>query len=304
MKKKVNGIVLAGFFIALFSCKQTADPHTFTGVWEGEVLKQGASLEFISIDDVKQEATALLLFPSEFVDAVKLSGTIKGLQIDLQNENYKLYGAVSADSLIYSGKVIRAPKQDTLSFTFRNPKFYYSEAERQEETDNTPQIPQIIKINKSPDRLTKGDETYTVTLITEGKKVLLDDTEFSLDGKDWQKSAEFKDVKCGKYTLYARNKKNKSLQDLKEMYFECFVDVPLPTIPQLNELLKQMAGCDDSASDELRKFGKNLPVRGVDKISDLEQLVRDACMNEVIYVVQKIETDASGNLAAVIIDKK
>ena len=304
MRKTIKGIVLACWFITLFSCKQTTDPHTFTGVWEGEVLTQGASLEFVSIDDVKQEATALLRLPVESVDAVKLSGTIKGLQIDLQSENYKLHGVISVDSLVYSGKIIRATEQDTLSFTFRNPKFYYSEAERKEETDNTPQIPQITRINKSPDRLSKGVETYTVTLIIEGKKVSLDDTEFSLDGKEWQKSAEFKDVKCGKYTFYARNKKNKSLQDLKEMYFECFVDVPLPTISQLNELLKQMAGCDDSASDELRKLGKNLPVRGVANIDDIEQLVRDACMNEVIYVAQKIETDASGSLAAIIIDKK
>jgi len=173
-----------------------------------------------------------------------------------------------------------------------------------EEINGIPQIPQITNIKKSPDRLTKEIKTYTVTLITEGKKVTLDDTEFSLDGKDWQKSAEFKNVKCGKYTFYARNKRDKSLQVQKVMYFECFVDVPLPTIPQLNELLKQIADCDDKASDEFRKYGKNLPVSGVANISNIEQLVREACMNGVIYVVQKIETDKNGNLAAIIIHKK
>ena len=175
-------------------------------------------------------------------------------------------------------------------------------SESDEETDGTPQTPQITKINKSPDRLTKEVKTYTVTLITEGKKVSLEDTEFSLDGKDWQKSTEFKNVECGKYTFYARHKRDKSLQDQKEMYFECFVDVPVPTLSRLNELLKQIADCDDAASDELRKFGKNLPVSGVANISNIEQLVRDACMNGVIYVVQKIETDKSGNLAAIIIN--
>jgi len=173
-----------------------------------------------------------------------------------------------------------------------------STTESVEETDHAPQIPQIITINQSPNRLTKKGETYTVTLITAGKK---EDTEFSFDGKDWQKSSEFTNVNCGKYTFYARNKHDKSLQCQKEMYFECFVDVPLPTIPQLNELLKQIADCDDTASDELRKFGKNLPVHGVSNISNIEQLVRDACMNGVIYVVQTIETDTTGNLTTLII---
>jgi len=165
------------------------------------------------------------------------------------------------------------------------------------------QIPQIIKISKSPDKLTKEVDAYTVTLITEGKKVKLEDTEFSLNGKDWQQSAEFKNIKCGKYTFYARNKQNKSSQDQKQMYFECFVDVAFPTIPQLNGLLKQIANCDDKASDELRKYGKDLPVRGVANISNIQQLVVDACMNGVVYAVQKIETDNSGNLGAIVIIK-
>ena len=174
-----------------------------------------------------------------------------------------------------------------------------------EETDDAPQvpqIPQITKINYSPDRLTKEVKTYTVTLLTEGKKVTVENTEFSLDGKNWQKSAEFVNVKCGKYTFYARNKNYKSLQDKKEMYFECFVDVPLPTISQLNELLKHIADCDDQASDELRKFGKNLPVRGVDDAGNIEQLVRNACINGITYIVQKIETDSTGNLTSLTIN--
>jgi len=172
-----------------------------------------------------------------------------------------------------------------------------------EETDNAFQIPQITRINKSPDILTKEAQNYTVTLVTEGKRVKLEDTEFSMNGKDWQKSAEFKNVTCGEYTFYARNKRNKSLQDQKKMFLECFVEVPLPTISQLNEYLRQIADCDDNASDELRKFGKNLPIRGVANVSNIEQLVREACMNGVKYVVEKIETDASGNLVAIIISK-
>ena len=170
-----------------------------------------------------------------------------------------------------------------------------------EDNDDVPKIPQIIRINYSPDRLSKEVKAYTVTLVTEGKRVSLENTEFSLDGKNWQKSAEFKNVSCGKYSFYARNKRDKLLQDQKEMFFECFVDVQLPTVAQLNELLKKIANCDDHASDELRKFGKNLPVRGADNAGNIEQLVRNACINGITYIVQKIETDTSGNLAAIII---
>ena len=174
----------------------------------------------------------------------------------------------------------------------------------EEKTSGIRQIPQIIQINKIPDKLSKEVKTYTVILLTESKKVKLEDTEFSIDGINWQKSAEFKNITCGKYTFYARHKKDKSLKSQKEMFFECFVEVPLPTIPQLNKLLKQIADCDDHASDELRKFGKDLTVRGIAHISNIEQLVREACVNGVIYVVQKIETDKDGNLEAIIIQKK
>lgn len=193
--------------------------------------------------------------------------------------------------------------KDNVNNTSNETVISNSENDSEEETDGKQQIPQIININKSPDRLTKDIKTYTVTLITEGKKVKLEDTEFSLDGKNWQNSAEFKNVNCGKYIFYVRNKRDKSLLAQKEMYFECFVDVPLPTIPQLNELLKQTADCDDKSSDELKKYGKSLPVRGVTNISNIQQLVIDACTNGVIYVVQKIETDDKGNLTAIIIHK-
>ena len=163
------------------------------------------------------------------------------------------------------------------------------------ESDHTPQITEDKII---PNKETK---TYTVILTTEGEKVKLDDTEFSLDGKNWQKTGEFQKLAGGKYIFYARNKRNKSLQTQRERYLEPFVDVPAPTIPQLNELLQQIADCNDEASDELRKFGKNLPVHGVANFGNIEQLIRDACVNGVVYDVQKIEADTSGNLAAIVI---
>ena len=196
-----------------------------------------------------------------------------------------------------------APKNDRNS-TLERIITSESDNDSEEIADPTLQIPQIIMISKSPERLTKEVNAYSVTLITEERKVALKYTEFSLDGKDWQKSTEFKNITCGKHTFYARNKRNKSLQDQKEMYFECYVDVQLPTIPKLNEYLRGIASCDDKASDELRKFGKDLPVRGIANVDNIEQLIRNACMNEVIYVVEKIETDQNGDLVAIIIQTK
>jgi len=163
------------------------------------------------------------------------------------------------------------------------------------DVSNMPQITEDIVV---PNKATK---TYTVTLITEGEKLKLDDTEFSLDGKKWQKSSEFQNLTGGKYTFYARNKRDKSLQTQRERYLETLVDVPTPTIPQLNELLKQIADCNDTASDELRKFGRDLSVHGVNNVGNIEQLIRDACINGVVYNVQKIETETSGNLAGIVI---
>jgi len=192
-------------------------------------------------------------------------------------------------------------KTSSNSYTETDKKTVISRGLYDKESDNTQKIPQIIKIDREPERLSKEVTTYTVTLTTEGSKVKLEDTQFSIDEKKWQDSPQFNNVKCGKQVFYARNKRNKSWIDKKEYFLECFVDVPVPTISHLNELLTQIADCDDDASDQLRELGKNLPVRGINDISNIEQLLRDACVNRMIYVVKKIETDKNGNLSAIII---
>ena len=298
--------------VAMFSCARKADlPNPFIGLWEGTVFSQNAeddamaSLEFVSIDDDKQEAAALLIYPAGSVDTVKLSGTVMGMKIDLYSENYAMFGAISADSSLFIGQIIRALQKDTLSFTFRNPKIYHSvteiDTEIDEETDDSPQVPQITAINRQPDRLNREVRAYTVTIVTVGNA---ENVEFSMDGNNWQRSAEFSNVACGRQSFYARNRRDRTLQDQRDMTFECFVDVPLPTVAQLNELLKQLADCDDDASDELRKFGRNLPVQGVADVSNIEQLIRNACVNGTTYTVQRVETDNNGNLAGIVIEQR
>jgi len=167
-----------------------------------------------------------------------------------------------------------------------------------------PQVPQITKINKSPDKLTKDDETYTVTLVTEGEKETLQDMEFSMDGKYWQNIGEFKDVKGGKHTFYARNKRDRSLQDKKEMYFEPFVEIQIPTNSQLNEYLKQIANYDEMAIDNMRKcLGNDCCVKGVENIKNVQELIMDITIKGTIYSVTNIEMK-DGYVISISINKK
>ena len=315
MNKILIKLALVCLLVTIISCKQKDDhSNDFIGVWKGKItlqdsvqyLETEASLQFISIDKAQQEVTAFLLYPIESVDTMKLSGKITALKIDLQNEKYELYGEISADSSLYLGKMFRIMDKDTLSFRFENPEIYLTQDTTtivNGPSDGVPHPPQITSIDASPKKLTKEVRTYTVTISTEGKIVTLANTEFSSDGKNWQKSPEFKNVACVKQTFYARNSRNKSLQDKSEIVFECFHDIPLPTIQQLNDLLKLIADADDDAGDDLRKFGRNLPVRGVANITNITELIRDASSNSTIYTVQKIETDKNGNLEAIIISR-
>jgi len=178
-----------------------------------------------------------------------------------------------------------------------------SENIKEKEIDDMPEIPQITNIIKIPDRLTKEIKTYTVTLITEGKKVTLDDTEFSIDGKNWRKTGEFKEVTSGKYTFYARNKRNKSLLSKKEHYFEPYMDVPLPTIAQLNDYIKKIADYDDKAIDAMRKcLGNDCRVKGVGNIENVQQLILDISTKSRIYSVTNMEVK-NGIITSISVNK-
>ncbi|MDR0507074.1 MAG: hypothetical protein LBH32_09720 [Dysgonamonadaceae bacterium] len=156
-----------------------------------------------------------------------------------------------------------------------------------EESDEMPQIPQITAIQKTPERLANSNETYTVTL----QIAKMEDTEFSMDGTTWQKDNVFQNIAGGrKYAFYVRNAKAKSLLDRKEMYFEEYINVAVPTKEQLNAYLKLIADCNDEAGDEIRKcLGNDCIVKGAGNIHDVKQLIRETCMNSTVFSVTNIE---------------
>jgi len=172
--------------------------------------------------------------------------------------------------------------------------------------NGTPQIPEIIEINKSPDRLTKEVNTYTVTLITDSEKVKLDDTEFSMDEKNWQKTGEFKDIKGGNYIFYARNKQDKSLLYETKQYLDSIIagNDPPPTAAQLNNYIIKIADYDDKAIDSMRNcLGNACKVKGAENIRDVQQLITDISTKSAIYSVTDIETK-SGIVTSISVSKK
>jgi len=291
--------------------KKTKCPcvHQFCGEWKGILFDKDSNthkrllLQFVSVDTVKQKVDAFVV--DEYYDTVFLAGTIKGLQIDMECCNeYKLFGWINTDDsckYVFSGKIIRFTQNDTLSFSFQKINCI---DDPEPIPDNCVIAPEIIFIKRSPDRLRTENETYTVVIITNEKAVPLEDTEFSLDGKEWQKNNTFQNLKSGKYTFYVRNacnKRSKSLQDQKNIVLPDYELVEKLTVEKLNELLKKIADNDDDARDELQKYGNKVTVRGVAGINNLEELRRAACIN--LFTAQKVEYDNNGNLVLIIVTK-
>jgi hypothetical protein len=170
-----------------------------------------------------------------------------------------------------------------------------------EETDDTlPQIPQITAIRKTPEILTDCSQTYTVTLQTDKPE----SAEFSMDGARWQKENVFPNIAGGKkYTFYARNTKNNSLHDQKEMFFEACRNVPVPTKEQLNNFLKLIADYNDEAIDDMRKcLGNDCAVKGAGNIHTVRELIMETTQNGTSFSVTDIEV-TKGMVTAISVKK-
>lgn len=166
-----------------------------------------------------------------------------------------------------------------------------------------PEAPQITYLAKTPDRLTKSKKVYTVKVNTDPGIVPISETEFSVDGTIWQKSNVFPNLEADTYTFYARNARDESMQDEKQLVLEAFVPTPPPTVAQLDNLLKEVMSCDDKASDEMKRLlGNNLPVHGVSNISNVQQLVTDACVNGKLYKVTNIDLNNDGDVISITVN--
>ncbi|GHU79758.1 hypothetical protein FACS1894145_4590 [Bacteroidia bacterium] len=181
----------------------------------------------------------------------------------------------------------------------KNPQEVTDTVITDEETGALSQIPQIISIRKTPDILTDCSMTYTVTLQTDKQEV----AEFSMDGTTWQKENVFQNIAGGKkYIFYARNTKNNSLKDPKEMFFEACRNVPVPTKEQLNNYLKLIADYNDEATDDIRKYlGNDCTVKGAGNIQDVRQLILET-QNGTNFSVTNIEV-TGGIVKAITVSK-
>lgn len=162
-----------------------------------------------------------------------------------------------------------------------------------------PEAPQITNLTKTPDKLTNTVKVYTVTITTDAGIVSLSETEFSKDGEQWQSSNVFKNLSPGTYTFYARNTRDESQQDLKQLVLDIFVPTPPPTIAQLNALLSEIATYNDIATDNMRRLlGNNLPVKGVPNINNVQQLITDV-NNGKHYQVIAIDLNSYNDIVSI-----
>jgi len=163
-----------------------------------------------------------------------------------------------------------------------------------------PEPPQIINITNTPNKLTKTVQVYTVTVTTDVNIVPMSNTEFSKDGTNWQSKNVFPNLSAGTYTFYARNTRDKSLQDQKRLVLEPFIPEPPPTVAQLNGLINQIANSNQSAYDDFLKIlGNNCPVKGASSISNALELANEAFISSRSFTVTNIATNSNGDVLSI-----
>lgn len=152
-----------------------------------------------------------------------------------------------------------------------------------------PEVPQIIALKPNPAKLTNSSQTYTVTVVTDTTALPLKETEFSIDGTSWQRAASFKGLKAGTYTFMARNTRDKNLQDATTIVLAKFEPKPLPTIDDLNRWLDGISKRQDNDRDSLMGVGAGISVKGVDKISSIQDLCTEAYTHRRLFRVTAMD---------------
>lgn len=163
-----------------------------------------------------------------------------------------------------------------------------------------PVPPQITNIEQNPFKLTKSIKTYTIIIITDTTTLPVNDTEFSSDGINWNKSNVFRNIKAGTSTFYVRHARASSLTDSKQITLDPFVPTPPPSISELSSLLKEIASGNQDALDKFKHIlGNHMKVNGVNLIKDVQSLSNDAFINGTNYKVTKIEADSNGDISSI-----
>lgn len=153
-----------------------------------------------------------------------------------------------------------------------------------------PEAPQIIALRPNPAKLTDSHQTYAVTVITDTAIVPLKETEFSIDGVNWQRAVSFKDLKAGTYTFMARNTLDKSLQDAATVELAKYEPKPLPTKAELNAWLSGIAKRRQSDLDKLVDgVGGSTKVKGVDNVGTVSELANEAYIQKRSFQVTDMD---------------
>ena len=147
-----------------------------------------------------------------------------------------------------------------------------------------------VEISGAVPVLDKNGETYTVKV--ELHPGCAENVEYSIDGKKWQESNTFTKLKPKKYWFYARNVKQNAYVDSTE---RTLPEPPknIPSVDQANVLINKMIndGNDDAAKQFKKGLGVSTPVRGVENISTIQELLNDIMMNDGKYSITEIEKD-------------
>lgn len=153
-----------------------------------------------------------------------------------------------------------------------------------------PEAPQIIALRPNPAKLTDSHQTYAVTVITDTAIVPLKETEFSIDGVNWQRAFSFKDLKAGTYTFMVRNTRDKSLQDATTVELAKYEPKPLPTKAELNAWLKGIhEGSDESVDMFMEGVGASTRVKGCKDVNNVHDLVIHAQNNKHLFRVTDMD---------------
>ncbi len=164
--------------------------------------------------------------------------------------------------------------------------------------------PEIVKLEPTPKRIAEG-ETYTVTIKLSPYGCSEAESEFSMDGENWQDKPSFSNLTSGDYKFYARNKKMPDLMSNAEVFLQEAHSKECLSVEKANALLPSIAKSDDKAIDTFYKYvSRNTEVKGVEEIRSAYGLIVAIREDEQVnYIITSIDC-SNGKVNSITIKNK